>query len=185
MNPNLVITIIEALEAEKVPYMLAGSFASMVYGIPRSTKDVDFVIELGQESFAQLIQRLSSEFDLDPQQHLETLTWTRRYILAARKTSFKVELFLKSDDAHHLEQWARKKHLFNPIIQRDVWMPTAEDVVIQKIRWGRPQDKIDAENVIGVQENTLDWAYIEHWCQAHGTREMLAEIRSGLPPIQR
>ena len=120
MGNHLVIAIIEALEAEQIPHMLAGSFASMVYGIPRSTKDVDFVIELAQTPFDQLIERLNPLFELDPQQHLETLTWTRRYILVARQTFFKVELFLKSDDAHHLEQWQRKKHVFNPIIKRHV-----------------------------------------------------------------
>jgi hypothetical protein len=183
MSNQLVISIIEALEAEDVPYMLAGSFASMVYGIPRSTKDVDFVIELEHASFDRLISRLDPLFELDPQQHLETLTWTRRHILVARSTPFKVELFLKSDDPHHQVQWQRKRHVFNPIIKHQVWMPTAEDVVIQKIRWSRPQDRIDAENVILVQATLLDWPYIQHWCDLHGTRPLLDALSAGIVPL--
>jgi len=34
MQAELVIAVIEALEAESIPYFLAGSIASMVYGIP-------------------------------------------------------------------------------------------------------------------------------------------------------
>lgn len=183
MEKDLVIAIIEALEAEHVPYMLAGSFASMVYGIPRSTKDVDFVVELEEPAFSRLIKRLEPEFDLDPQQYLETSTWTRRYILKSKRSAFKIEFFLRSDDPHHLSQWSRKRTVFNSILQHNVTMPTAEDVIVQKLRWGRPQDRIDAENVMDVQFPQLDWSYIEHWCGQHDRLELLQEIRSGLEPL--
>jgi hypothetical protein len=184
MEKQLVITIIEALEAEHVPHMLAGSFASMVYGIPRSTKDVDFVVELEEPAFSRLMKRLKPDFDLDPQQYLETSTWTRRYILKARRSAFKVEFFLKSEDAHHLSLWSRRRTVFNSILQHHVTMPTPEDVIVQKLRWGRPQDRIDAENVMDVQAPHLDWAYIEHWCGQHGKGTLLEEIRAGLEPIE-
>lgn len=180
---ELVIAVIEAMEHREVPHIIAGSFAAMVYGIPRSTKDADFVIELEKPTFEKLIDDLSPLFSLDPQQHLETLTWTRRFILEAKDTPFKVELFLKGADSHHLVQWERKRRLFNPVIGREVWMPSPEDVVIQKLRWGRPQDRIDAENVLAVQRLTLDWPYIERWCDTHGTRALLEELRAALPPI--
>lgn len=183
MGKDLVIAVIKALEAENVPYMLAGSFASMVYGIPRSTKDVDFVVELEEPAFSLLIKRLEPAFELDPQQYLETSTWTRRYILKAKHSTFKIELFLRSDDPHHLSQWSRKHTVFNSILQHQVAMPTAEDVIIQKLRWGRPQDRIDAENVMDVQFQKLDWAYIEHWCKQHDRLALLEEIRSGLEPL--
>jgi hypothetical protein len=183
MEKDLVIASIEALEVEQVPYMLAGSFASMVYGIPRSTKDVDFVVELEEPAFSRLIKRLEPEFDLDPQQYLETSTWTRRYILKAKRSAFKIEFFLRSDDPHHLCQWSRKRAVFNSILQHHVSMPTAEDVIVQKLRWGRPQDRIDAENVMDVQFPQLDWTYIEHWCGQHDRLVLLQEIRSGLEPL--
>lgn len=184
MEKQLVIAIIEALEAEQVPHMLAGSFASMVYGIPRSTKDVDFVVELEEPAFSRLMKRLEPDFDLDPQQYLETSTWTRRYILKARRSAFKVEFFLKSEDAHHLSQWSRRRTVFNSILQHHVTMPTPEDVIVQKLRWGRPQDRIDAENVMDVQSPHLDWDYIEHWCCQHGKGTLLNEIRAGLEPME-
>ena len=41
--------VIEALEKLGVKYFLAGSFSSNFYGIPRSTKDADFVAVLGDQ----------------------------------------------------------------------------------------------------------------------------------------
>ncbi len=78
MQAELVIAVIEALEAESIPYFLAGSIASMVYGIPRATKDVDFVVEIGGDGIDRLARRLAGQFEFDPQQHVETSTWTRR-----------------------------------------------------------------------------------------------------------
>jgi hypothetical protein len=183
MESQLIITVIDALDAESIPYMLAGSIASMVYGIPRSTMDVDFVIEMERASFERLVNRLSSSFELDPQQHLETLTWTRRHILTARASGFKVELFIKGEDRHHMLQWQRKRVVFNPIINKSVWMPAVEVVVVQKIRWGRPQDLVDAEYVIAVQGLALDMPYIRHWCAQHGTLQRLEDILRTVPRL--
>lgn len=62
-----------------------------------------------------------------------------------------------------------------------VWLPTANDVVIQKLRWGthgkRAQDIIDATNVIRVSGDFLDWAYIERWCRELGIEAALTEAR--------
>jgi hypothetical protein len=73
--------------------------------------------------------------------------------------------------------------VFNSILQHNVSMPTAEDVIVQKLRWGRPQDRIDAENVMDVQFPQLDWSYIELWCGQHDRLALLQEIRSGLEPL--
>jgi hypothetical protein len=182
MQKELAIAVIEALEAEGIPYLLAGSITSMVYGIPRATKDVGFVVELNAEKLDCLMRRLEEKFGLDPQQHLETTTWTRRHILHARRSAFDVELFIKSDDPHHAEQWSRKRKLLNPILDHPAWMPSPEDVIIQKLRWGRPKDLIDAEAVIGVQGSGLDWKYIERWCITHGSLAKLEHLKAAIPP---
>ncbi len=56
-------------------------------------------------------------------------------------------------------------------------------MIIQKLRWGRPQDQVDVDNMITIQSPDLDWPYIEKWCDLHGTRVLLDQIRASLPPI--
>jgi hypothetical protein len=62
-------------------------------------------------------------------------------------------------------------------------MPSPEDVIIQKLRWGRPQDRIDAGYVIAVQGESLDMSYITQWCDAHGSRGRLDEVLAEIPPL--
>ena len=64
---EVVVAVVEALEAEGVPYLLAGAYSVNVYGVPRSTKDADFVVQLGPESIHALLARLGSGFRLEPQ----------------------------------------------------------------------------------------------------------------------
>ena len=52
---------------------------------------------------------------------------------------------------------------------RDAWVSTAEDTVIQKLRWGRPKDLDDAVGTIAVSGSGLDWAYVQCWTDSHGT----------------
>ena len=63
----------------------------------------------------------------------------------------------------------------------DAWVPTAEDVVVQKIRWSRiarrAKDIDDVKNVIEDQGDRLDWPYIRKWCGEHGTLALLEEVR--------
>jgi hypothetical protein len=57
-NESITLRVAEAIEACGIPYLLSGSFASNYYGIPRSTRDADFVLQtaraVGQEFATQL-----------------------------------------------------------------------------------------------------------------------------------
>ena len=41
---DVIRRIISILDAASVPYMLTGSFASSLHGMPRATQDIDLVI---------------------------------------------------------------------------------------------------------------------------------------------
>ena len=92
-----------------------------------------------------------------------------------------MEFFLLSDDPHYQERF--RWRVSHPLLGRNVWFPTPEDVVITKLRWGRPKDGDDVRDVIAVQADNLDWGYIHSWCDRHGTRALLEQIRASIPPI--
>jgi len=113
----------------------------------------------------------------------ETITGSMRWILQVPKINFDIELFLLSTDAHHQERFKRRREHLHPTLLRNVFLPTAEDVIIQKVRWGRQKDRSDALDVMSVQAGHLDWLYIESWCDRHNTRALLEELRAAVPPI--
>lgn len=180
-----VATMIDALDALAIPYMLAGSFSSNYYGVPRATRDADFVIQTENVAVAELARRLGPAFQFDPQMSFETVTGTGRYVVKLRDQPFKIELFLLSDDPHDTERFNRRRR--TTYLKKELHIPTAEDVVVTKLRWSRQgkrlKDADDVRNVIALQGDRLDWPYIEHWCDQHGTRALLDEIRRSIPPL--
>jgi hypothetical protein len=67
-------------------------------------------------------------------------------------------------------------------MEQTVWIATPEDLVIQKLRWGRRKDLDDARNILAVQGDSIDYAHIELWCGRHGTSARLSEVRADIPP---
>lgn len=182
-NSDAVAELIDALHAVAIPYMVVGSLSSNAYGIPRSTQDADFVVQLGDTALTALMAKLGGSFRLDRQMSFETITSTYRYRIELLDSAFKFELFLLSEDLHDMERFRRRVQ--EQALGRTVWLPTAEDVVITKLRWSklgkRTKDTEDARNVIAVQASNLDWDYIHRWCDEHGTRELLEQVRASIP----
>ncbi len=180
-----VLQVIGALEDREIPFILVGSYSTNVYGIPRLTEDADFVLELGEASIMDLASLLAPSIRIDPQMSFETVTMTRRYIAEAVGTAFKIEFFLLGSDPHGQERFRRRQLVHT--LGRRVWLPTPEDVIVTKLRWAllanRPKDRDDARDVILVQADRIDWDYVHRWCEEHGTRALLDEIRSSIPPI--
>jgi hypothetical protein len=178
------LAVISALEGLDIPYMLVGSFSSNYYGIARSTLDADFVVQLDPQRATEVAGRLGPSFRLDPQMSFETATMTTRHVVEVVGIPFKIELFHLSEDAHDQERFRRRRRA--ALLGREVSLPTAEDVIITKLRWalqgGRSKDRDDVRAVIAVQEGRIDWDYVHSWCDQHGTRQLLDEIRRSLPP---
>jgi hypothetical protein len=177
-SEEMIVTVVDALKAVDVPFMVVGSLAANFYGIPRSTRDADFVIQI-PPPFAALSERFGPDLRLAPQASFEGVTGTIRHRIEARGTPFTVELFELSDDPHDVLRFARRRHV--RLFGRDVFVATAEDTLITKLRWavqpGREKDVDDTRNVIAVQSDHLDWTYIQRWCSEHGTSMLLESIR--------
>ena len=158
--------VFDALIALDVPFMVSGSLASNFYGVPRSTQDADLVVEFARLPLAAFAAQLGEPFRPDTQLAFETVTGSRRLIVRAVDSPFEVELFDLTDDPHDRERFARRLEV--ELFGRRVAVPTAEDVVVNKLRWwklaGRRKDFEDARNALAVQ-TTLDMQYLERWCR--------------------
>ena len=186
MDPQLImLSVVDALERLDVPYIVVGSFSSNAYGIPRSTYDADFVVESFNLDVGALARLLAPNLILDRQLQFETITGTTRYIASHASADFVVELFLLSDDEHHLERFKRRCRV--RFHDREIWLPTPEDVIIQKLKWylraKRSKDIDDARDVLAVQMGKLDLGYLRSWCDRHGTRSLLDTLFASLAGI--
>jgi len=175
-----VYLLIDRMNEIGVDYMIVGSFSSNAYGLARATKDADFVIQTTEDKRLALMRSLPSDFVIDDQVTFETVTGHLRQILKLPKIPYLIELFDLSGEPFDQVRFSRRRETL--FAGRKAWLPAPEDVVIQKLRWAsrakRPQDLIDASNVIKVSGEFLDWPYIEKWCAELDATAALAEARA-------
>jgi hypothetical protein len=177
-----VVAVLEALATAGIPYMVVGSLASNVHGIPRSTRDADVVVALPPGSLERLARALPPGLTLHAQAAFEGVTGTVRHLVTLSGSPFVCELFARSDDAHDRARFERRQQL--RVLGHSVFVASAEDMVITKLRWaldaGRLKDRDDVRNILAVRGDDLDWDYVHRWTLAHGTAALLEEIRKSL-----
>ncbi len=177
--------VVRALEEENIPYIVVGALSVSVFGIPRATKDVDIVVSLEtRRPLDALERRLADVVQFDPQITFETITGSVRHILQSKSNPpIVVELFELSDDPFVQSRFRRRRQEYSGQMGRRTWLPTAEDVIVQKLRWARHKDLEDAGSVLAVRGSAaLDMAYIRHWCEQHGTLARLQAVLDSIPP---
>jgi len=180
---DAVVAVFRALDAAGIAYMVVGSLASNFHGIPRSTQDADFVVQLQSGQLTRLESALPPELSLQSQGGFEAVTGTTRYLVTVAGSAFVCELFVLSDDPHDQDRFGRRELV--RVLSQDAYVASAEDMVITKLRWaleaGRSKDRDDVRNMLAVRGPELDWAYIAGWTARHGTSALLADIRASLP----
>lgn len=174
-----VIDTLCALNELRIPYMLVGSYSSNHYGIARNTQDADFVVQMSDAQLSLLMGKLPGTHKLESQVSFETVTGETKFELHIEDSGFIIELFLLSDDEYDASRWSRR--VKQTICGQPAFLPTAEDVIINKLRWaliaGRTKDVDDTVNVVAVQQASLDWKYIEHWCGKLGTTGLIEMVK--------
>ncbi len=180
--------VLDVLNELEIRYVLVGAFAVNYYGLVRSTQDADFVAVFHHGQVTAALEKLGTDFRLDPQVSSESVTGTTRYImqyLGSPEAPTRMEFFRLSKDEFDQQRFARRRQV--KVLGRRAYLLTAEDVVVTKLRWyralQRAKDKDDARGVIAVQGDNLDWDYIRRWCDLHETRELLEALRASIPPI--
>ena len=171
-----------AIRASGIDYVLVGGLAVIAHTFPRTTLDVNFVVAPELGAMGKIAAHFPPTFRVDPQPQTELLTSTYRWIVEEEGSIFRVEIIHLGTDPHHHEIFRRRLELPMPALGGMVWIPTAEDLVIQKLRWARGKDLEDVRNILSGQGEAVDYAHLETWCGRHGTLERLAEVRAGIPP---
>lgn len=169
--------VLGALEALRITSMLTGSFASNYYGEPRSTHDADFVIQATAAHLKFLLKELGKEFVSGVPE--EELLAGQQFNVIHLPTSFKIDFWPLRSEPFDQSAFARRKRV--RLFGREVFIPTAEDLILQKLRWGRNSgSEVQRRDVVGIlrgQEGNLDWEYLNRWAGDLGVRELLEQLR--------
>ena len=167
------------LQAAGIPHMLSGSIASSAYGEPRSTQDIDLVIDPTLPQLTSFITSLRCEDYYVSQEAVEE-AWTQRSIfnLIDLATSWKVDLILLKRRPYGAEEFRRRVN--RDILGHEVPVVTPEDSILSKLEWRKDSQSErqyrDAVNVAATQWALLDVLYLRHWANELGVLDDLEQL---------
>lgn len=152
-----LVTAARFLEAEAVPYMVIGGVANLVWGLARTTLDVDITVWVEESRIPPLIEQAGQRFRVLPADPLNFVRTTRVLPLEA-KEGIRVDLiFGQLPYEERAIQRARPQELAGCSIQ----VCTPEDLIVHKLIADRPRDREDVRGVIQRHGPRLDRVYLD------------------------
>jgi hypothetical protein len=179
----VTLLVTDALEALGVRYFIGGSMASAIHGVVRATMDVDLVADLNQDQIIALINTLENEFYIDDEMIRDAIANQSSFNIIHRNTMFKVDVFVTKGEPFDLSQFARSQKIpLTDEADRAAYVASAEDILIAKLHWYRLGGEVsdrqwnDVINVLKVQGERLDRAYLETWADQMGVSDLLHKL---------
>ena len=168
-----------------VPYLVGGSLASSVYGVPRATQDVDLVADIRAEHVDRFTAHLQGDFYVDADMIRDAIARRASFNVVHLPTMFKADVFVLRADAWSREEMKRARVERLSIDDRDVSIrfATPEDTLLHKLIWYKLGNEIsdrqwsDILGVLRVQGDALDTAYMNYWADLLDVARLLRRAR--------
>ena len=164
---ELLRRVAETLEELDIPYLITGSMATIAYGEPRFTRDIDVVVRMDRRDIEKLRSAFPEEdFYLSTAAALEALEHAGQFNVLHPRSGLKIDFIVAGSGEFDDSRFSRSLKLqIGPSSTAAFAAP--EDVIIKKLEYFREgeSDKHlrDSAGVLKVTGDELDREYIEEW----------------------
>ena len=158
MNPleRAVGSLARFLEERRVPYMVIGGIANLVWGEPRATLDVDASVLVEEPAWPKLIEELRKIFRIIPKHPLAFLQDTHVLPIETAE-GIRIDLLWARLPYEHK---AIARATMEDVANQRVRICRPEDLIIHKIISERPKDREDVRAIVRHQGSRLDRRYL-------------------------
>ena len=178
---ELLVDCLRRLNRTEITYYLTGSMASNYWGIPRTTHDLDFVIQLPHSAIAKIVSGFSPEYFIDEASVRAAYQPPHQFNAIDTRSALKVDFWLPKPAPFDREMLRRRVPV--TLFGEPAWITAAEDSILHKLVWNNitPSERQlgDAAGVVAVQFEKLDKSYLKTWAEALGVSVELNRLLSG------
>ena len=188
---SFVLLVIAALEAASIEYMIGGAVASWAWGEPRSTLDLDLVVNIPLESIQHLANELKKRDMLVSGEMILDIILEDRSDLPINAvhmhSGYKADLYpVREGDELRASAFSRRQKVDLGEPLGEVYLHSPEDLIIYKLWFYSISQQTkhlrDITSIVMTLEDELDHSYIEKWAMDKGViniwREILVKIES-------
>ncbi len=174
---ELLAWVARTLDDLEIPYMVVGSLASTYHGEPRTTQDVDVVIDPTARQVDQLLAGLDPAlFYVGDAVH--ALARRDMFNLIDLASGWKIDFIIRKERAFSGVELDRRRPA--EILGVSLCIATAEDTVLAKLEWavsGHSERQLaDVATVLAVSGEHLDWDHLWRWAETLGLDKHLRRL---------
>ena len=173
--------LIDVLERLGVTWYVGGSVASTVHGRFRATNDVDVIADLHEEHADRLRTALEAGHYVDEESIRSAVRHRSSFNLVHFATGLKIDVFVAANSEY--ETGVRARRVSEPIgDDRRLWIASAEDTILAKLRWYRlggetsERQWSDVQSVVELRGSELDREYLRRWASVLGVHDLLERV---------
>ena len=134
---SLFLDILYTLEEIQAPYMIIGAFAGAVYGVTRTTYDIDMVVDLNETHIRALVAAYPlPRYYADPQQMRDSIRLGIMFNIIDTARGEKADLIPITMVTRYQQAFQRRvrRQVEMPgMAPFDVWCARPEDVIVGKL----------------------------------------------------
>lgn len=167
---GLLERLVTILDGAGVPFMIAGSFASAAHGLPRTTQDVDIVIDPPTPAALDALLRAMppDHYYVDAHTAHDALRRRSMFNVVDQASGWKIDFIIRKDRPFSRDEFARRMAV--SMVGVAVFLASPEDTVVSKLEWskqsgGSERQRRDVAGIVATVGDELDRAYIERWIQ--------------------
>ncbi|UVT17702.1 MAG: hypothetical protein H8K04_09320 [Nitrospira sp.] len=171
---ELLEQVVLTFERLRIPYLVTGSVASMAYGEPRLTNDIDLVAGIEPQHVAPLIAAFPpSTFYLSGDAVQDAIARQGQFNIIHPASGLKVDVIVGRDTPFDHSRFARARRL-RPVETYPATFASAEDVIIKKMEYyqaGESEKHLrDITGMLKITGPDIDQKYIGEWADRLGLR---------------
>ena len=168
-------------------YFVTGSTATIFYGEPRFTNDIDIVVDLPAAKVVEFCRRFPpDEFYVSEAAARDAVRNKSQFNIIHPDSGLKVDVIVPALDAFNESRFIRAKRI--RITEADAFFASPEDTIIKKMDYYREGgSEKHLRDIIGVLRSSqvqIDLPYVEQWVRQLGLNEVWAAIRKKMDQDQ-
>lgn len=170
MEPSELLGIAaKILDSLSIPYFTTRSMASMRYGEPRFTNDIDIVIDINPSLVAPLCSKFPAEdYYVSAEAVHEAIKRRSQFNVIHPASGLKIDFMVAADNDFNRSRFERVQSV-QLASGQSAHFASPEDVILRKLEYykqgGSDKHLRDIRGILNLCDHPIDTEYISHWAE--------------------
>lgn len=155
--------------------MLVGSMALVHYAMPRTTVDIDIVVNILPENVDKFIAEFENDYYIPTNRARQAVRQKGMFNLLNNQTILKIDCVVLKESEFEINAFSHRQKV-DYAGEFDVWIISREDLILSKLNWAKnTKSERQMLDVASIIRNGFGKEYVENWAKRLGVENLLQE----------